>query len=338
MDEITGTPSQLIEAIKFCLPNDLNLMIDGAPGIGKTDIVKQAVSELEYDLILGHPQLADPTVYAGLPFPVNGEYASFLPFGELKKLIEAMRPTAYFCDDVGQAVYAVQSALMQVTWGKQTNSHKISEHIKFLMATNRRQDKANVAGILATLKSRFLLFHLVVSHEDWISWGITHKMPAVLLAFIKFRPELLHDFKPNYDMINSPCPRTVAELGKAINAGCPKSIEPQIFAGCCGTGFTTEFLAFLDMFRALPSIDLIFKNPNDVEIDHEPSVLYAITSALFSRVTEKNIGPAMSYINRLPKEFQVFFIKSAVMKNKSISNTAPARDWFLANGSVLIGN
>jgi len=49
----------------------------------------------------------------GLPFVVNNN-AEFLPFGNLRKLINADKLTVCFFDDLGQATPAVQSSAMQL--------------------------------------------------------------------------------------------------------------------------------------------------------------------------------------------------------------------------------
>jgi len=58
------------------------VLIKGAPGIGKSDIMAQVAQEVNADLIIMHPVVSDPTDYKGLPGIVEGQ-AEFLPYGEL---------------------------------------------------------------------------------------------------------------------------------------------------------------------------------------------------------------------------------------------------------------
>ncbi|MBK7652491.1 MAG: hypothetical protein IPJ20_19610 [Flammeovirgaceae bacterium] len=78
-------PTQLIEFLQYALPLKENVLLVGPPGVGKTDIVKQAVAKIGYDLIITHPVISEPTDYKGLPFPM-GDEAVFLPYGQLKNL------------------------------------------------------------------------------------------------------------------------------------------------------------------------------------------------------------------------------------------------------------
>jgi len=208
---ITVSPGQLYESLLFSLKHRFNLLIVGAPGIGKTEIVNQACGEAGMKMIVSHPVVSDPTDYKGLPFVVDGDRAEFLAFGDLRQLIDAKKPSVFFLDDLGQAPPSVQAAAMQLLLARKINSHQVSDHVRFIAATNRRQDKAGVQGVLEPVKSRFAsILHLETDHEDWVKWALEKDLPTELIAFIRFRPELLHDFKPSNDMINSPCPRTVA--------------------------------------------------------------------------------------------------------------------------------
>ena len=76
--------SALVMVVKAKLP----VLIKGAPGIGKSDIVAQVAKILGYHLIISHPVVASPIDFKGLPALVK-DRAEFLPFGDLRKLIEA---------------------------------------------------------------------------------------------------------------------------------------------------------------------------------------------------------------------------------------------------------
>ena len=235
-------PKQLNQAIKFAIKNKYPLLIKGSPGIGKTQILTQACLETGTELIVSHPVVSDPTDFKGLPFPnKEGTAAKFLPFGDLLRLIAADKPTVYFLDDLGQASSSVQAAAMQLLLARRINGHKVSDKVTFMAATNRRQDRAAVQGILEPVKSRFAsIMELEVNVDDWVDWAIVQGLPVELIAFVRFRPNLLHDFKPTADIINSPNPRTVAAVGMMMNAGLPKDTEYEMISGAAGEGFAAE--------------------------------------------------------------------------------------------------
>ncbi len=217
-------PSQLQELLKTTIPAGLPVMVKGAPGVGKSDIIAQACGAADADLIIEHPVVADPTDFKGLPFATNGK-AEFLPFGSLRQLISAKKRTVFFLDDLGQAPVAVQAACMQLILARRINGHTVSDKVTFVAATNRRTDRAGVTGILEPVKSRFAsIVELEPNLNDWVAWALKADMPTELIAFIRFRPGLLHDFKPTNEMKNTPCPRTVANVGRLMLTGIPAGI------------------------------------------------------------------------------------------------------------------
>ena len=331
-------PKQLNQAIKFAIKNKYPLLIKGSPGIGKTQILTQACLETGTELIVSHPVVSDPTDYKGLPFPTkDGTEATFLPFGDLLKLINADKPTVFFLDDIGQASSSVQASLMHLLLARRINGHAVSEHVVFLAATNRRQDRAAVQGILEPVKSRFAaILELEVNVDDWVDWAIVQGLPVELIAFVRFRPNLLHDFKPTADIINTPNPRTVAAVGMMMNAGLPKDTEYEMISGAAGEGFAAEFLGFLKIYRDLPDIEKLIADPENAIVPDEPSVLFAVCGSLSAKANKKNLGNIIKFTDRLPGEFQVLLIKDAIKRNKSLSNTKEFSAWAIKHADVIL--
>jgi hypothetical protein len=169
-----------------------------------------------------------------------------------------------------------------------------------------------------------------------VKWALSRDLPTELIAFIRFRPELLHDFKPTNDMINSPCPRTVASVGQMMKKGLPHELEYPLIAGAAGEGFATEFMAFLNIYRNLPNPDLIILSPDTVEVPEDPSTLYALSGALVKKAGPQNFTNIIKYVNRMPAEFSVLTVKDAVNRDKSLTNTRSFIEWAVEHSDVLI--
>ncbi len=330
--------SQLQATIAYAIKHKLPILVKGAPGTGKSDIIAQACTQAGADLIISHPVVSDPTDYKGLPFPVKDkEEATFLPFGDLLKLIKADKPTVFFLDDLGQAPMSVQSSVMQLILARRINGHKVSEHVIFLAATNRRQDKAGVMGILEPVKSRFAaIVELEVNVDDWVDWAYQQDMPAELIAFIRYRPNLLHDFKPTADIVNTPCPRTVAYVGNMMKAGMPQGLEYELTSGAAGEGFAAEFIGFLNIYKELPDIPTLIQNPEQAPVPTEPSLLFAICGALVHKAERKNFANILRYANRIPAEFQVLLVKDAIKHNKALSSTPEFNAWAVKHADLVL--
>ncbi len=329
-------PSKLSEFLVFSIDNNLPVLITGKPGIGKSDIVAQAAKAAKANLIISHPVVSDPTDYKGLPFPKSDGTADFLPFGDLSKIISAKDKTVYFLDDLGQASPSVQAACMQLLLARRINGHKVSDSVTFIAATNRREDKAAVNGLLEPVKSRFnSIVELEVNADDWIKWALLNDMPTELIAFIRFKPDILDQFKPTKDIINSPSPRTIAAVGKQQVLGLPIDFEFEAFSGAAGEAFATDYRTFLKMFRELPSLDEIIMNPDGAPVPTDPGTLCAISAGLAHKMSDQNIGAICTYLNRLPEEISVACISDATTKKRELCNTRGYIQWASDKSEIL---
>ena len=344
---ITVRPKALEAALEFSFKNKLPVLIKGAPGIGKSDIVAQAAKAAGFQMIVSHPVVSDPTDFKGLPFPSQDKAsADFLPFGDLKALVDATTPTVFFLDDLGQAPMSVQAACMQLLLARRVNNHKVSDEVVFVAATNGRKDKAGVSGILEPVKSRFAsILELEPKLDDWVEWAIQNNMPFELISFIRFRPNLLHDFKATSDLVNQPCPRTVAFVGKILNglssSGSSEEIKNMrraMIAGAVGEGFAAEFDAYLSIYSKLPTLTEFLTKPTEIPIPvDDPAVMFAFSGFVAANNSVKNIPQLMKFISRMPEEYQVLIIRDTIKgSHKGIQSTKEYQDWAIKNAHLVI--
>lgn len=326
----------LIKALRFCFLHNFPVLVVGPPGGGKTDIITQVAAELQYDLLITHPTVSDPTDFKGMPYAGADAHATFLPFGDLERLIGAEKPLIFFADDIGQATPAVQAAYMQLPLGGRIGQHKVNTNfVRFVAATNRRGDKAAVTGMLEPLKSRFVILDLETDLEGWTEWAMTATMPPELIAFMQFRPELLHKFEPSAEIRNGCCPRTIAKAGSMQKQGIPPGLELDLFRGCAGEGFAIEYTSFLDTYRNLPDVDRMLRSPHDATIPSEPSILYALSGAIAHRATPANMDMVVALLSRLPAEISVLTMKMLVKRDVGVCKTSAFSQWAKANKDVM---
>lgn len=323
----------LEEKLTVCLGAGFPVLVKGAPGVGKTDIIKKVSKKLKHHLIISHPVVSDPTDYKGLPGIVNGG-AEFLPFGELRMLIEAEKPTIFFLDDLGQAPAVVQAACMQLLLARRINGHKISDKVVFVAATNRREDRAGVTGILEPVKSRFYtILELVAEADSWIEWAFENKMPAGLIGFIHFRPALICTNEATSDIVNHPCPRTFEHAGRLMNIGLE---DVETLSGTLGAGCAAELTGFLKIYKSLPNIAAIILKPDDAVVPDEPAALYAVVSALVEKASPDNVPMIFKYGNRLPADFSTLLVRDMIRKNQKIQHTKSFIEWATKHKEVLM--
>lgn len=297
--------------------------------------MQNTTEELGYDLLVSHPVVSDPTDFKGLPY-AKDNIADFLPFGDLRMLMECQKPLVWFIDDLGQAPASVQAAIMQILLARKINGHAICDNVSIVAATNRKQDKAGVNGMLEPVKSRFVsIVELNVSLNDWKNWAIENNMPAELVSFINFKPDLIEKFEATKDITNSPSPRTIAHVGKMQNAGLIKELELEAITGAIGQAAAIEYVAFLELFRQIPDIDDLITSPMDFPLFTNPSINYGLSGALAYRINKDNIENICKYLERIPSEYSVAAIQMGIQKNPTITNTKAFIVWSVNNQTLL---
>ncbi|MFM0616146.1 ATP-binding protein [Paraburkholderia nemoris] len=322
----TLNPAQLIELLTAYVPARLPVLITGRPGIGKSDIVAQVARATGHDLLISHPVVEDPTDSKGLPFPsADGTSAIHLPFGDLERAMNSKGPLIWLQDDLGQATPAVQAAKMQLLLTGRVGTQELPRHVTFMGATNRRSDNAGVTGILDPVISRFAtVVELEPTVSDWTAWAVHNDVPAELIAFLRFRPDLLSVGKKSRDIENSPSPRTWGFLAKTMPV-VPKGLELLSYSGTVGVEAATELMSFLGIYRQLPSPDSILLNPDTAPIPENTSALYAVTAALAAYSNEGNFDRVLTYTDRIisggGREFGALLVRDALRRTATLANT-----------------
>jgi len=352
--------SDLSSVLKLAIAQKWAILIEGSPGIGKSDLVVQAlreinkangdaifsrvkkgeitqaqalalVEETQTDLIICHPVISDPTDFKGLPGIVNGQ-AEFLPYGDLRRLQNATRPLVCFLEDLGTGSQATQAALMQPVLAREINGVKIPDCVTFIGATNRRADGAAVAGIITPLRSRFrATVELTVDAADWCKWALAKGLPLDLIAFVQLRPQMLNTFDPKSAKEGKPfaCPRTVAFLGDWLAAGVD---SPEVVCGCVGEAFGTEFLGFRAIYKAVAGLPAqVVANPKTAPIPAEVDRMFALSAALSYYATPKNIDAIGQYADRISSEFRTFFWKAATARRPELVETNAHQNWAISH-------
>jgi hypothetical protein len=75
------------------------------------------------------------------------------------------------------------------------------------------------------------------------------------------------------------------------------------------------------MFRDLPSIDEIFLAPDRAPVPDSPAAMYAVATALATRLNDRTVGRGLTYLDRMPAEFRVLAVRDATQRDRLITKT-----------------
>lgn len=197
--------------------------------------------------------------------------------------------------------------------------YNVSKHVSFFAATNRREDKAGVAGLLEPVKSRFsTIVSLEPNANDLANWGFKNNMHHDVLSFILYRPALVLDFKPVFEMKNSPCPRTIFNLSECHKLSLPEDQAFEVYKGAVGEGFATEFLGFLELKSQLPNMNTVLTDPSNAKIPTDPGILYVFIGQLAYRASQTNMTNIIKLANRIDPEFGMVLMTIIGQRSKKL--------------------
>jgi len=323
-------PTILVEALKICIAAKRPTFIWGPPGIGKSEVVRQIADELKFKLADVRAVLLDPVDLRGLPTVVDGE-ARWCPPAFLPKKGKWI----VFLDELNAAPPLVQAACYQLVLDRKLGEYTLPKDCVVIAAGNRETDRAVTSRMPSALANRFVHLHFDVDLEDWIAWGLKNDIRTEILAFQRFRPELLHNFEPKKNEKTFASPRSITFLSQLMDAN-NGNIDFDLASGVTGEGHATEFIGFMRIFRSLPDPDMVLMAPDKADVPEDPATLYAICGAIAHKASDQNIGRVIKYANRLPVEFSVLLVRDCVKKDEDLVKTRAFIDWASKHSDVLI--
>jgi len=331
-------------ALEWALKAKLIPMLKGSPGIGKSFIVKKLAADYKLFPIEVRLAQCDPTDLLGFPFiDKDADRARYVPMGTFP-LVGDPIPAGYngwlvFLDEFNGAEAAVQKAAYRIL-EKQVGNYDMHPKVAIICAGNLDTDGALVEEMSSALQSRMLHLTAVSNVDSWLNYAETSGINQQITSFINFRPGLLNNFDPDAagEEKTYACERTWVFVDSLLKTGitAQSSNALALIAGCIGEGAAREFVAFLDMYQDLPTMSEIQTYPLSAIIPSRPGVLYALTGALAAHATENNLAALMTYIQRLPIEYQTVCLRGIARQDMSMLASVPAyQKWAIAHADII---
>jgi MoxR-like ATPase len=272
-------PSQLITYLNQLVSSSLPIstMIWGPPGIGKSSIVAQVAQEAGLEFIdLRLSQLA-PTDLRGLPVPVppGEDEATGTSTWYPPEFLPRQGKGILFLDELNMAPPAMQGVAQQLILDRRVGSYVVPDGWFLWAAGNRKEDRASVFEMPAPLANRFLHLTVEADFDSFKSHALERDFSEQVIAFLGYRPTLLH--KLDHKTPAWPSPRTWEMASRLYRANLP--VDAAV-----GEGAASEFRAYLAVYDDLPDLDAIAAGKGDkIAFPKEASSRWATTTGLTVR-------------------------------------------------------
>ena len=337
------TLTQALPIVREYIQANVPVNLAGAPGLGKSALIAQiAAADFAGELTDLRASMLDPVDVRGLPYVENGvarwSRPCFVPAPD------DMTPRIIFFDELTNAPMSVQAALYQFILDRKAGDHVIPEPVRIVAAGNRVKDRAAAGKMSSALANRMAHIEIVADLESWLAWAAAAGVHPLAIAFLRFRPELLHvmpgekaeaadkgrTWQMSPDAVAFPTPRSWAQAAKFMDS-------PNLFAlarGLVGEGPAAELRNFVQMFATLPPLDSIIANPTTAAVPQNMGALYALASGLARKATHGNFAAIADYVNRMPPEFRALFDVDAKRRDPEITNAPGYTRFAVANQGI----
>lgn len=326
----TLTPSTAAQALELCIQCGQPVLLRGEAGIGKSSIWAQVAHKLEMEFIDLRGSQLDAVDIRGVPAIEGGQTVwktpSFLPTGG-KGLI--------CIDEINRATTSVQNSLFQLILDRRIGDYVLPSGWVVGAAINPEGSMSAVGTtkMSQAMNNRWVHINIRVDVDDWCKWAMGNGILPVVVAFIRFRPDLLH--QPSRTDYAFPTPRSWEFVSKMISLNPTGEVELALLAGAVGQGAAVEFAAFIRTWRKLPSIDGILLDPAGANVPEDVATMYAVASALAHRANEANLGRVIQYLERLPSEYNVFAVRDAVSRDSTLATTPEFTAWAVKHSEEM---
>lgn len=306
--------------LKEAIKNGVPTYFQGPPGIGKSSIVWQAASavfngETTDSTVGGRPDVQwyrefrgsvhDPVDLSGVP--------------SVEKGVTQWNPPAWvptkgkgvLCvEELAQCAPAMQAGLMELLLDRRVGGRKIGEGWAVVATGNRAEDRAGAMKLLTTNASRLVIIDLEPSVEDLCAWGAeSGRLSPIIRAFLNYKPACMWSFDPSRQRNTDP---RGWERASHVLTFCPEDLKQQVLSGIVNDGPAAEFITFELLYKNLPDLDKVIAAPATSTVPSEPSVLFALATALAEKTKgakKDRLASIMKYISRMPTEFGVLAVR-----------------------------
>jgi MoxR-like ATPase len=332
------SPPELVELL-IALPATRTPFIWGPPGIGKSALVRDAADFLGLPCVtLLGTQLA-PEDLIGVPRVEQDEagrhVTSFCP----PRAIMRSEPFLLFIDELNSAVPDVQKAFYSLILDRRLGEYELPAESRVIGAGNRIEDRALVRPMATALANRMLHVALEPNADAWLRWGANHGLHALVLAFVRARPDRLFEPPPSDATPAYPTPRAWHMLSDSLRS-VGDDLWPALAAGSVGDRAGAEFSAFAK--RALLAPRLEDLAAGTAAVPDDPDLIYFLGASCLSRLASSSeadgvlAAQALDALGTKSMEVAVWTVDAALRRGDKTEATEAFEQHIRGSGSRVL--
>jgi len=321
------------------------VMLWGPPGVGKSQMVAQIAQKHAVPVIDIRLSQMEPSDLRGIPFRA-GDIVEWAVPGILPNAERHGHQGILFLDEITSAPPSVSAAAYQLILDRKLGEYEVPKEWAIFAAGNRQGDRGVTYTMPAPLANRLSHFEVETNLDDWVAWAWENGVDERVIAFLRFRPELLFDFDPAHNPVAFPSPRSWEFAHRSLQKfGNNPALLQGTLQACVGPAAGIELHAFVNSLEQMPDLDDIVQG-KEVPVPDEIDLQYAVAAALVGRAIRAKdqdnanevIGHILNYANQFPqKEMGVMLVSDLHRAiGEQLFRVPEFTNWATAIGEVML--
>ena len=332
----------------------VSFIFKGEMGIGKSAILSTLADRLgdAYRYVYAETQTFDTGDVSGCPFTelINGvKVTRFAP--NILMGVHSDKPIFFMADEVGKAPRSVQNSLLRLFQSKKIGEDSLPKGSRVFGTTNLAVEGLS-DHVQQHAQNRVSMVEVSKPGAPvWLPWGMSNGIHPIVLAWVKKFPHCLASYKDGAGnpYISYPSktegafvsPRSLENASHILWARGKLSDNAVSAAlrGCVGDAAAADLMTFAHTFDRLPSWEATIADPTGCKVPtaQDFAANYVTVFSGIQLVDKTTLTPFMTYLKRLPKEYQGVFAlniqaspkRGVAQSNRTFINWTVENEWMI---------
>lgn len=257
------------------------LMLWGAPGVGKSTIIRELCEQHDIDFIDIRLSQREPVDLRGLPVP-KGDHVDWLLAGEWPR--DPNSRGIILFDELSAADRTLQAAAYEIILDRRLGDlYSLPAGWLVMGAGNRIGDNAVSYTFSSALANRFCHLELMPDVEQWCRWAQDMALNRTVIGFLRFAPEHFFNMEGNVER-GWPSPRSWERVSHVLKdageIGLSEAHIRLMVSGLIGPGATMALFAYRESENKLPDVNAMLAGKIAVSIPEQYDAIYAFCLAV----------------------------------------------------------
>lgn len=328
-------------------------MVWGAPGLGKSSILKKVAKDMGIGFIDVRLAQREPVDIRGLPVP-KGDRVEWLVSADWPRDPDSKGIILF--DEITAADRSLQVAAYEFILDRRLGDlYQVPDGWYICAAGNRAADRAVAMTMSSALANRFMHVELTEDAESWVAWALTADIRPEVIGYIRYRPDMLFNQKMENLERGWPSPRSWERVSRMLDvmANEDQNLVRKMVFGLVGPGAGTEFMEYMKSAPVYKEVLAVMTDPSkDLVLPEKISEKYAYCSAaayyLWRGKDESDAARRMDGFYRIcmamTSDFATMMMTDASKGNADIEKTEAcrrllhhpsAREWAAKHGKAF---